>query len=113
MKLAPGGRSRIRQIFEITIPLETMVISVNDHNIGGKDNSITPRAVPWLSPEIWCADFSAAPVSDEDRSTFIHECAHAWQYYHPATKAPALRLVTPPPARSDLPYPCAWGVRSH
>jgi hypothetical protein len=103
--LTPGERSLLRQIFEITIPLDTMVLSVNDHDIGGKDNSITPRGVPWLSSDIWCADFSAETVSNDDRGTFIHECVHVWQYYHGITKLSAICLFARHLGHYELAYP--------
>jgi hypothetical protein len=103
--LTPGERSLLRQIFEITIPLDTMVLSVNNHDVGGKDNSITPRGVPWLSSDIWCADFSAETVSNDDRGTFIHECVHVWQYYHGITKLSAICLFARHLGHYELAYP--------
>ena len=69
----------MRSVFEETLPYQGLEVDTNDGNWGGKDNSITPEEIPYFSTQIFCPDFSVATA---DRSTFIHEFMHVWQFYH-------------------------------
>ncbi len=103
--LTPGERSLLRSVFEITIPIDSLSVATNDHNWGGADNSITPGNLPFISTQIWCADFSDKSVSDSDRGTFIHEFTHVWQYYHGITKLSAIWLAVRHLGDYSLAYP--------
>ncbi len=81
-KITDGERSLLRRVFEETLPYPKLEVATNDHNIGGKTNSLTPEDVPYLSTTVWCADFSGPSVPKNDQSTFIHEFVHVWQHYH-------------------------------
>ena len=78
-RITAGERQLLRSVFEQTLPYEGLEVDTNDGNWGGKGNSITPQGIPYFSTEIFCSDFSAA---DTDKSTFIHEFMHVWQFYH-------------------------------
>jgi hypothetical protein len=88
-----GETTLLMSVFDHTLPFGTLTVARNVGDIGGVDNSLTPGNQPWLATSIWCADFSDAAVSDEDRSTFIHEFVHVWQYYHGITKLSAIWLA--------------------
>ena len=90
--LTSGEKSLLRQIFEVTLPYDSMQLSRNDMELGGSDNSITPGDTPFMAKSVWCTDFSNTGVSDDDRGTFIHECVHVWQFYHGITKLSAIKL---------------------
>jgi hypothetical protein len=81
-KITTGERALLRSIFEETLPYEGLQVDTNDGNWGGKTNSITPENIPHFATTILCADFSDAAVDFEDKSTFIHEFMHVWQFYH-------------------------------
>jgi hypothetical protein len=88
--ITDGERSLLRSVFEETLPYGGLEVSANLANLGGEDNSITPGGIPMFSTRIWCADFSAPGA---DKSTFVHEFMHVWQYYHGITKVSALWLA--------------------
>ena len=79
--ITAGERGLLRSVFEETLPYQGLEVDTNDGNWGGKDNSITPEEIPYFSTQIFCPDFSVA-TSASDRSTFIHEFMHVWQFYH-------------------------------
>src|SRR5467141_793725 len=81
-KITAGERSLLRRVFEETLPYAKLDVATNDHNIGGKTNSITPEDVPYLSTEIRCEDFDGPSVLKSYQGTFIHEFVHVWQHYH-------------------------------
>jgi hypothetical protein len=81
-KITAGERSLLRRVFEETLPYAKLEVATNDHNIGGKTNSITPEDLPYLSTEIWCEDFDGPSVLKSYQGTFIHEFVHVWQHYH-------------------------------
>ncbi len=92
-KLTGGEITLLSKVFAQTIPYTTQRVRVNSDNWGGETNSITPGSTPFLTSEIWCADFSDKDVSKEAQSTFVHEFTHVWQYYHGVTKLSALWLM--------------------
>ena len=65
--LTNGEKSLLRLIFEVTLPYDSMQVSRNDMEWGGSDNSITPGGTPFMAKSVWCADFSSASVSDDDK----------------------------------------------
>ena len=77
--ITAGERQLLRSVFEETLPYQGLEVDTNDGNWGGKDNLITPEEIPYFSTQIFCPDFSVATA---DRSTFIHEFMHVWQFYH-------------------------------
>ncbi len=85
--ITSGERGLLRSVFEETLPYASLRVDTNDHNLGGKTNSITPEEIPYFSTTIWCADFSDATVDIGDKSIFIHEFMHVWQFYHGVHKA--------------------------
>lgn len=104
--LTDGEKSMLRQIFEITLPLDSMQVTRNDEEIGGPDNSITPGPIPFMAKTAWSTDYAyGSSASDEDRGNFIHECVHVWQFYHGITKLSAIKLYVW--YRSDY-YPEAY-----
>jgi hypothetical protein len=80
--ITAGERGFLRSIFEETLPYPSLQVDTNDGDWGGHTNSITPQAIPYMSTTIWCADFSDPGVDVDDRSYFVHEFMHVWQYYH-------------------------------
>jgi hypothetical protein len=72
----------LRSIFEETLPYEGLQVDTNDGNWGGKTNSITPENIPHFATTIFCADFSGPGVDVDDKSIFVHEFMHVWQFYH-------------------------------
>jgi hypothetical protein len=51
--ITSGERTLLPSVFEETLPYGTLRVAPNDSNTGGVDNSITPGAVPFISPIIW------------------------------------------------------------
>ncbi len=104
--ITSGEEALLREVFKETLPYGSLKVDVNTKNWGGEDNSITPVNIPYMSTNIWCADFSAPTptVSDEDRSTFIHEFMHVWQSYHGITKISYLKLALRHPLDYGLNY---------
>jgi hypothetical protein len=104
--ITTGERTLLRSIFEETLPYESLEVSVNELNLGGEDNSITPGNLPMFSDKIWCADFTdTTTVSKADRGTFVHELTHVWQYYHGITKLSAIWLAVRHLGDYQLAYP--------
>ena len=79
--LTGGERAILKFVFGDTLN-EYTLITTNDANRGGVDNSITYSDIPHYSTKIWCPDFSARGASTW---TFVHEFGYVWQYRY-ATK---------------------------
>jgi len=90
--ITSGEEKILRAVFYDTLPYGKLDVMPNYSNFGGQDNSYTPGAIPNLSIDIWCADFSDPGVSKSDKSTFVHEFVHVWQFYHGITKLSAIWL---------------------
>ena len=76
-KLTEGEKKIVRFVFGETLPYWSQLITTNDANRGGANNSITYKDIPHYSNQIWCVDFSA---NSADTWTFVHELGHVWQY---------------------------------
>jgi hypothetical protein len=101
-----GETTLLRSVFKETLPYGSLQVRPNTGNIGGATNSITPGNTPFLSTQIWCADFSdKTTVSDTNRGTFIHEFVHVWQYYHGITKLSAIWLAVRHLGDYEMAYP--------
>ena len=88
-----GGEEKfLRAVFVDTLPYSRQQVAPNTDNLGGKNNSITPGSTPFMSTNIWCADFSDPSVSKLPKSSFVHEFVHVWQFYHGITKLSAMWL---------------------
>ena len=74
--LTLGEREILKFVFGDTLIANTL-ITTNDANRGGEDNSITYTDIPHYSNKIWCPDFSAATAQTW---TFVHEFGHVWQF---------------------------------
>lgn len=74
--LTGGERKILKFVFGETLNQYTL-ITTNDANRGGEDNSITYSNMPHYSKKIWCPDFS---VLNAATWTFVHEFGHVWQY---------------------------------
>jgi len=74
--LTGGERKILKFVFGDTLN-EYSLITTNDANRGGVDNSITYSDIPHYSKKIWCPDFS---VLNAATWTFVHEFGHVWQY---------------------------------
>ena len=75
-----GEKAILRPLFRDTFPYEDQQIGANTREWGGHTNSITPNYLPRLALSLWRFDFSGA--SNSDKWIFVHEMAHAWQWYH-------------------------------
>jgi hypothetical protein len=74
--LTIGERAILKFVFGDTL-IPYPLITTNDANRGGEDNSITYADIPHYSKKIWCPDFSAATA---ETWTFVHEFGHVWQF---------------------------------
>jgi len=74
--LTGGEMAILKFVFGDTL-LQYKLITTNDANRGGADNSITYTDIPHYSNQIWCPDFSA---NTADTWTFVHEFGHVWQF---------------------------------
>jgi hypothetical protein len=92
-KITSGEETLLRKVFGDTLPYGILSVDVNTDNLGGVDNSITPGNTPFMSPRHWHEDYSAAGVPDYEKSNFIHEFVHVWQFYHGITKLSAITLA--------------------
>jgi hypothetical protein len=99
--LTGGERAVLKFVFGDTLSQYTL-ITTNDANRGGEDNSITYPDMPHYSRKIWCPDFSAASA---ETWTFVHEFGHVWQFRyatHPISGW--LQNVMRHPVHYDLNY---------
>lgn len=78
--LKHGEKALLRPVFKDTLPYDDQQIGANTEEWGGHTNSITPNYLPKLAMSIWRFDYSGA--SNSDKWIFVHEMAHAWQWYH-------------------------------
>jgi hypothetical protein len=67
-------------VFRNTLKYHSIRCSINEANIGGVNNSLTPAGIPYFSQNIYCADFSLAGANDQ--WVFVHEMTHVWQWQH-------------------------------
>ena len=79
-KLTAGEISILRQVFGETLPYSTQELGTNDDDMGGHTNSITLAMTPRMALTIWTSDFAASSLGD--RWVFVHEMAHAFNWYH-------------------------------
>lgn len=79
-KLAPSEKKFLKPIFRDMLPYGRIVCKVNELDLGGEHNSITPGPNPFFSKLVYCGDFTSAP--NRDQWIFVHEMVHVWQYYH-------------------------------
>lgn len=103
--LTISEKQMLKPIFKNTLLYGSIVCKVNEANVGGAGNSITPAGVIYFSREIYCPDFSQTNAYDQ--WVFIHEIVHVWQWGHgvyPIYAAICIFLRTAGAYASAYPY---------
>jgi hypothetical protein len=98
----------LQPIFKDTLRYGEIVCKINEANIGGASNSITPAGVAYFSKQVYCSDFSKANAGD--KWVFVHEMMHVWQWGHafyPVHAAIGLFLQTAADYANAYPYDLA------
>jgi hypothetical protein len=78
--LTMGEIQLLRPVFGETLRYRSIVCAVNDSDVGGPANSITPTGVPQFSRFVFCRDFSMTHAANQ--WVFVHEMTHVWQWGH-------------------------------
>lgn len=95
----------LNPIFRDTLRYGSIVCKINEANIGGAGNSITPAGVAYFSKFVYCPDFSKTIARNQ--WVFVHEMVHVWQWGHgiyPVNAAIGLFLQTAADYANAYPY---------
>ena len=102
----------LKPVFQNTLRYDSIVCEINEANIGGAANSITPAGVAHFSKFVYCPDFSK--TNGAHQWVFVHEMAHVWQWGHhilPVNAAIGLFLQTAGAYTKAYPYDLTPGKR--
>jgi hypothetical protein len=80
----------LKPVFTNTLNYHSISCDINQANIGGEGNSITPAGIPYISRLFYCEDFGSEGANPFGQWIFVHEIGHVWQWQHgryPVTEA--------------------------
>jgi hypothetical protein len=79
--LTSAEKALLRPIFADTLDYDQQIVSRNDGETGGPDNSYTPGYLPNMAKTLWSWDYGLVH-DDAVAAVFVHEMVHVWQSGH-------------------------------
>jgi hypothetical protein len=79
--LTSAEKALLRPIFADTLDYDHQIVSRNDGETGGPDNSYTPGYLPNMAKTLWSWDYGLVH-DDAVAAVFVHEMVHVWQSGH-------------------------------
>src|ERR1700722_8196460 len=79
--LTSAEKALVRPIFADTLDYDHQIVSRNDGETGGPDNSYTPGYLPNMAKTLWRWDYGLVH-DDAFAAVFVHEMVHVWQSGH-------------------------------